>query len=182
MQEIQTKNGELGCHRYIISNNQTAQNIFEVFAMIRLSNWEEPTVDVAPLFETITDLSIAPKVMDIVYSNPTYRNHLRTRGDKQTIMLGFSDGTKDGGYLMANWSIFRAKEELPKFPESMGLRPCSLTVGVDHQHVAVETHISFMHRWEIASSRMRFKSPFKDKRSVRTLGRSTLASTTSNNF
>ena len=122
MQEIQTKNGQLGCHRYIISNNQTAQNIFEVFAMIRLSNWEVPTVDVAPLFETITDLSIAPKVMDIVYSNPTYRNHLRTRGDKQTIMLGFSDGTKDGGYLMANWSIFRAKEELTEVSRKHGIK------------------------------------------------------------
>ena len=122
MQEIQRKNGQLGCHRYIISNNQTAQNIFEVFAMIRLSNWEAPTVDVAPLFETITDLSIAPKVMDIVYSNPTYRNHLRTRGDKQTIMLGFSDGTKDGGYLMANWSIFRAKEELTEISRKHGIK------------------------------------------------------------
>ena len=122
MQKIQSQNGELGCHRYIISNNQTAQNIFEVFAMIRLSNWEEPTVDVAPLFETITDLSIAPKVMDIVYSNPTYRNHLRTRGDKQTIMLGFSDGTKDGGYLMANWSIFRAKEELTEVSRKHGIK------------------------------------------------------------
>jgi phosphoenolpyruvate carboxylase len=122
MQEIQTKNGQLGCHRYIISNNQTAQNIFEVFAMIRLSNWEAPTVDVAPLFETITDLSIAPKVMDIVYSNTTYRNHLRTRGDKQTIMLGFSDGTKDGGYLMANWSIFRAKEELTEVSRKHGIK------------------------------------------------------------
>ena len=122
MQEIQTKNGQLGCHRYIISNNQTAQNIFEVFAMIRLTNWEVPTVDVAPLFETITDLSIAPKVMDIVYSNPTYRNHLRTRGDKQTIMLGFSDGTKDGGYLMANWSIFRAKEELTEVSRKHGIK------------------------------------------------------------
>jgi phosphoenolpyruvate carboxylase len=122
MQEIQTKNGQLGCHRYIISNNQTAQNIFEVFAMIRLSNWEAPTVDVAPLFETITDLSIATKVMDIVYSNPTYRNHLRTRGDKQTIMLGFSDGTKDGGYLMANWSIFRAKEELTEVSRKHGIK------------------------------------------------------------
>jgi len=122
MQEIQTKNGQLGCHRYIISNNQTAQNIFEVFAMIRLSNWEAPNVDVAPLFETITDLSIAPKVMDIVYSNPTYRNHLRTRGDKQTIMLGFSDGTKDGGYLMANWSIFRTKEELSEVSRKHGIK------------------------------------------------------------
>ena len=122
MQKIQSQNGELGCHRYIISNNQTAQNIFEVFAMIRLSNWESPTVDVAPLFETISDLSIAPKVMDVVYSNPTYRNHLRTRGDKQTIMLGFSDGTKDGGYLMANWSIFRAKEELTEVSRKHGVK------------------------------------------------------------
>ena len=122
MQRIQSQNGELGCHRYIISNNQTSQNIFEVFAMIRLSNWESPSVDVAPLFETISDLSIAPKVMDVVYSDPTYRNHLRTRGDKQTIMLGFSDGTKDGGYLMANWSIFRAKEELTEVSRKHGVK------------------------------------------------------------
>lgn len=122
MQKIQSQNGELGCHRYIISNNQTAQNIFEVFAMIRLSNWESPTVDIAPLFETISDLSISPKVMDVVYSDPTYRNHLRTRGDKQTIMLGFSDGTKDGGYLMANWSIFRAKEELTEVSRKHGVK------------------------------------------------------------
>ena len=122
IQKIQSQNGELGCHRYIISNNQTAQNIFEVFAMIRLSNWESPTVDVAPLFETISDLSIASKVMDVVYSDPTYRNHLRTRGDKQTIMLGFSDGTKDGGYLMANWSIFRAKEELTEVSRKHGVK------------------------------------------------------------
>ncbi|MEC8090617.1 MAG: phosphoenolpyruvate carboxylase [Bacteroidota bacterium] len=122
MQKIQSQNGQLGCHRYIISNNQTAQNIFEVFAMIRLSNWESPTVDVAPLFETISDLSIAPKVMDVVYGDPTYRNHLRTRGDKQTIMLGFSDGTKDGGYLMANWSIFRAKEELTEVSRKHGVK------------------------------------------------------------
>ena len=122
MQKIQSQNGELGCHRYIISNNQTSQNIFEVFAMIRLSNWESPSVDIAPLFETISDLSIAPKVMDVVYSDPTYRNHLRTRDDKQTIMLGFSDGTKDGGYLMANWSIFRAKEELTEVSRKHGIK------------------------------------------------------------
>ena len=122
MKEIQKQNGELGCHRYIISNNQTAQNIFEVFAMIRLSDWEAPNIDVAPLFETISDLTIAPKVMDAVYSNPTYRNHLRSRGDQQTIMLGFSDGTKDGGYLMANWSIFRAKEALTEVSRKHGVK------------------------------------------------------------
>ena len=46
MREIQETNGEAGCNRYIISNNQTAQNIFEVFAMIRMSDWETPNVDV----------------------------------------------------------------------------------------------------------------------------------------
>ena len=121
MKEIQQNNGEQGCNRYIISNNQTAQNIFEVFAMIRLSDWAHPTVDVVPLFETIPDLKIALEVMDKVYANPEYRAHLTRRGDKQTIMLGFSDGTKDGGYLMANWSIYKAKEELTAISRKHGI-------------------------------------------------------------
>src|SRR5687768_8896486 len=50
--------------------------------------------------------------MDELYNVQAYRDHLKSRGNKQTIMLGFSDGTKDGGYLRANWSIFRAKENL----------------------------------------------------------------------
>src|SRR5690606_37755329 len=47
-----------------------------------------------------------------LFSIPAYRDHITQRGEKQTIMLGFSDGTKDGGYLMANWSIFKTKETL----------------------------------------------------------------------
>ena len=122
IKQIQAQNGHLGCHRYIISNNQTAQNIFEVFAMLRLSDWSQPDVDVAPLFETVTDLEIAPAVMDTVYSNPLYKAHLARRGNKQTIMLGFSDGTKDGGYLMANWSIFKAKEALTEVSRKHGVK------------------------------------------------------------
>ena len=122
MKEIQQTNGEAGSNRYIISNNQTAQNIFEVFAMIRLSDWTNPAVDVVPLFETIPDLKFALEVMDKVYSNPVYREHLSKRGNKQTIMLGFSDGTKDGGYLMANWSIFIAKEELTAISRKHGIK------------------------------------------------------------
>jgi phosphoenolpyruvate carboxylase len=49
-----------------------------------------------------------------LYSIPSYREHLKQRGGKQTIMLGFSDGTKDGGYLRANWSIYQAKENLTR--------------------------------------------------------------------
>ena len=51
-------------------------------------------------------------IMRSLFEMPTYRKHLKQRRNTQTIMLGFSDGTKDGGYLMANWSIFKTKEKL----------------------------------------------------------------------
>lgn len=110
---IQKNNGEKGANRYIISNNQSALNVMEVYAMLKLTAFQEDlTVDIVPLFETIDDLENADKIMEQLYLNKAYMNHLQNRGYNQTIMLGFSDGTKDGGYLMANWSIFRAKEKL----------------------------------------------------------------------
>ncbi len=113
IKDIQATNGERGANRYIISNNQTALNVMQLFAMLKIIAFKDNlTVDVAPLFETITDLENAPRVMEQLYTNPVYRAHLESRGNKQTIMLGFSDGTKDGGYLMANWGIFKAKELL----------------------------------------------------------------------
>ena len=122
MKTIQNINGEKGSNRYIISNNQNALNILEVFSMFRLSGWEFPSVDIIPLFETVSDLTVAAKVMESVYSNEVYRNHLSTRANKQTIMLGFSDGTKDGGYLMANWSILKAKEALTSVSRKFGIK------------------------------------------------------------
>ena len=110
---IQNSNGERACNRYIISNNQSSLNVMQVYAMLKLVAFQEDlTVDIGPLFETITDLENAPLIMEELYTNPTYSKHLKQRGNKQTIMLGFSDGTKDGGYLMANWGIFKAKERL----------------------------------------------------------------------
>ena len=85
----------------------------QLFAMLKLAAFQDDmTVDIAPLFETITDLENSARVMEELYSNPVYRAHLKSRKNKQTIMLGFSDGTKDGGYLMANWAIYKAKERL----------------------------------------------------------------------
>ncbi|TNJ45346.1 phosphoenolpyruvate carboxylase [Tamlana fucoidanivorans] len=113
IKEIQAMNGERGANRYIISNNQTALNVMQLFAMLKMVAFQdELTVDIGPLFETIPDLEHAPDVMEQLYQNPEYMAHLRLRGSKQTIMLGFSDGTKDGGYLMANWGIYKAKELL----------------------------------------------------------------------
>ena len=121
MKSIQAKNGTKACERYIISNNGSVVNVMEAFAMIRLCDWQTPSCDVIPLFETIDDLKGAHVVMEALYKNPEYQNHLKRRGNRQSIMLGFSDGTKDGGYLMANWAIYRAKERLTEVSRAYGV-------------------------------------------------------------
>ncbi|MCE7042207.1 phosphoenolpyruvate carboxylase [Dyadobacter sp. CY312] len=122
---IQEKNGEQGSHRYVISNNQSALNVMEVVALAKNLIADEDgnlALDVVPLFETVDDLANAPGIMRILYENDYYRNHLKGRENHQTIMVGFSDGTKDGGYLRANWSIYRAKEELTKVSREFGIK------------------------------------------------------------
>ena len=120
---IQENNGERGANRYIISNNQTALNVMETFAMFNLCGYKDDlNVDIIPLFETVDDLTNAAVVMEKLYNNKAYKKHLSKRNNKQTIMVGFSDGTKDGGYLMANWSIFRAKENLTEISRKYGIK------------------------------------------------------------
>lgn len=116
IKKIQKQNGIEGCERYIISQCRSALNAIEVYGLFLLAGWraEEITVDIVPLFETVSDLKNAANVMRQLYEIPAYRRHLENRGNRQPIMLGFSDGTKDGGYLMANWSIYKAKDELTK--------------------------------------------------------------------
>ena len=122
MKTIQHNNGEFGSNRYIISNNESALNVMETFALFKLSDWSTPTVDIIPLFESVDDLQNAHEIMEKLYTNPAYAAHLKNRNNKQTIMLGFSDGTKDGGYLMANWSIYKAKEALTEISRKYGIK------------------------------------------------------------
>ena len=114
IKSVQQTNGILACHRYIISNTQSAIHVMELFALLRMCGWDKylAQLDIVPLFETIEDLDNAEGIMKVLYQNSFYRTHLAQRQFKQTIMLGFSDGTKDGGYLQANWSIYQAKERL----------------------------------------------------------------------
>jgi phosphoenolpyruvate carboxylase len=123
VRQIQQNNGEKGCERYIISQCQTALNAIEVYGLFLLGGWQadELNVDIVPLFETIGDLQRAASVMKTLYETPEYREHLKRRNETQTIMLGFSDGTKDGGYLMANWSIYKAKDELTWLSRKYGI-------------------------------------------------------------
>lgn len=123
IKSVQHSNGEIGCHRYIISHCGSAVQVIEVFklAQLLIANDGKLVLDIVPLFESIEDLIIAHQVMGQLYEIPSYREHLAARGNQQTIMLGFSDGTKDGGYLCANWSIFRAKEELTRISRQHGI-------------------------------------------------------------
>lgn len=122
--KIQKENGPAGCHRYVISNCQSALHIIEVYVLAKLLIGTEQALqlDIVPLFETIDDLAHCSSIMEELYSIPEYRQHLEFRKNHQTIMLGFSDGTKDGGYLRANWSIFRAKENLTNVSRAFGLK------------------------------------------------------------
>lgn len=121
MQTIQQRNGERGSNRYIISNTESTRNMMELLTMFSMMGWEQPDVDIVPLFETVDDLEAADAIMRSLYTNALYSNHLKRRGNVQTIMLGFSDGTKDGGYLMANWSIYKAKENLTRIAREYGI-------------------------------------------------------------
>jgi phosphoenolpyruvate carboxylase len=121
--EVQKMNGKEACHRYVISNCQSAVDVIRVYQLAKLilAKGDDLSIDIVPLFETIEDLANAPDVMRALYTIPAYLEHVKRRGNKQTIMLGFSDGTKDGGYLRANWSIFRAKENLTILSREFGI-------------------------------------------------------------
>lgn len=123
IRDIQQSSGEKGAHRFIISNCRGALDIARLYALFRLCGWDADnlTVDLVPLFETISDLQHAAGSMRTIYDSQEYRKHLGKRGHQQTVMLGFSDGTKDGGYLMANWSIYTAKEEVTAVSRDAGI-------------------------------------------------------------
>jgi phosphoenolpyruvate carboxylase len=73
---------------------------------------DEPRLHVTPLFETLDALEQAPATMAALYGDPAYREHLSRHGDRQEIMLGYSDSAKDAGFLTSQWAIYRAQERL----------------------------------------------------------------------
>lgn len=123
LKNIQLSGGERAAQRFIISNCQQASDILGLMQLFLWQGWKKDalSIDFVPLFETVDDLSRASEVMQTLYTNPVYAAHLKRRGNKQTIMLGFSDSTKDGGYLMANWSIYNAKIELTALAREYGI-------------------------------------------------------------
>jgi len=121
---IQAANGEKGCHRYIISNSEDIFSILFVFALFRWTSKDSSDInfDIIPLFETMKGMREAGQIMESLFNTEPYAEHLKNRNKKQCMMLGFSDGTKDGGYLKANWSIYKTKEELTALCEKYQIK------------------------------------------------------------
>ncbi len=109
-------------HTYLVSMTHAPSDFLSVLAlgawtgMVRglVSSKGEPqaSFDVVPLFETIPDLAHSDEVMASLWKDPIYRRYLEAREFRQEVMLGYSDANNDGGYLAANWALYRAQERL----------------------------------------------------------------------
>jgi len=112
--EIQRSNGELGLHRVIVSHTRGPEDLLVVLILAQCAgiNPADGRLDMVPLFESIEDLEHAETTLETLLDSPVYGGALDKRRRRQVVMVGFSDGTKDGGYLTANWSIRKAKRRL----------------------------------------------------------------------
>lgn len=99
---------------------QSASDLLEVLVLakeagiyrLHADGSVESHLNVAPLLETVDDLIAGPKIMETLFNMDVYRNHLKIHGDSQEIMLGYSDGSKDGGTVTANWKLYKAQLEI----------------------------------------------------------------------
>jgi phosphoenolpyruvate carboxylase len=85
--------------------------VSDVIGALALSGYA-PGLQIVPLFETIDDLRNAPNLICRLFDEPLYRSHLNTCGNRQRLMLGYSDSSKDGGYLTSCWELYKAQEAL----------------------------------------------------------------------
>ena len=125
--QIHQRYGREALPNYIISKTDAVSDMLEVALMLQqaglLEGGKNPAlpVNIIPLFETIEDLRGCGAIMDELFAIPYYRKLLASRGNTQEVMLGYSDSNKDGGYLTANWELYKAELELVKVFEKHGI-------------------------------------------------------------
>ena len=86
----------------------------DVLTVLLLAKWAgcKTIPQITPLFESVPDLKDAPRILESLFTLGIYREHLTSHHNEQMVMIGYSDSNKDGGYLMANWSLYEAQEEI----------------------------------------------------------------------
>ncbi|MET0261796.1 MAG: phosphoenolpyruvate carboxylase, partial [Rariglobus sp.] len=94
---------------YIISMTDAVSDLLEVVYLMKLTGSSLP---IAPLFETLDDLNLAPQVLGTLFTHPAYAPILKAAKGHQHVMLGYSDSNKDCGYLTANWALYKAQETI----------------------------------------------------------------------
>lgn len=149
IKKIQRAEGEAAAHRYILSMTHSADQLVELVRTARRRGLK--SVDIIPLFETISDLERSVELMEAAWDHPLYRRHLEERGQLQEVMLGYSDSNKDGGYLAANWQLYRTQKELSAAADRRGIRLCFFhgkggTIdrggGMSHRSLLAQPHAS----------------------------------------
>lgn len=174
LKEIQQLNGDKSIHRYIISDSSSIYDVLNVYALFKYCGYEDKDIklDIIPLFETIEGFTNAKASMDKLYNLPVYKEHLKRRGDRQFIMLGFSDGTKDAGYIKANWDIYTTKEILTKVSDENNIKviffdgrggPPARGGGKTHQFYAAQGKSIANHQIELTIQGQTITSVFGTK-------------------
>jgi phosphoenolpyruvate carboxylase len=114
---------------YIISMCQSVSDMLEAAVLLKEADLLDASraepyapVNILPLFETIDDLQRGSSILEAALDLPLYRAMVASRGDSQEVMLGYSDSNKDGGYLAANWALYRAELDLVESARKTGIR------------------------------------------------------------
>jgi phosphoenolpyruvate carboxylase len=121
--------GTAAVPNYVISMCQSVSDVLEAAILLKEAglldaSGPEPycPVGISPLFETIDDLHNGAAILHAMLELPIYRALVSARGDSQEVMLGYSDSNKDGGYLAANWAVYRAELALVEVARRTGIR------------------------------------------------------------
>src|SRR5258706_2163464 len=96
----------------------------DVLVVLLLAKWTGCNFipQITPLFESVRDLKDAPVILELLFNLDIYREHLKTHNNEQMVMIGYSDSNKDGGYLMANWSLYQAQDEITRVSQKHNIK------------------------------------------------------------
>jgi phosphoenolpyruvate carboxylase len=115
VRRVRARHGPEALDTVIVSGTSSAADV-----LAALDASDEP-LSIVPLFESIGDLRAAPRVVEELLDEPRFGRRVEERGRRLELMVGYSDSGKDGGYLTAQWEIFRAQEELAAVAARRGL-------------------------------------------------------------
>lgn len=121
--------GAAAVPNYVISMCRSVSDVLETAILLKEAGLLDAAgpelycpVGISPLFETIDDLQNAARILRSMLELPRYRALVAARGGCQEVMLGYSDSNKDGGYLAANWAVYRAELALVEVARNAGVR------------------------------------------------------------